>query len=306
MSRVYWHTREGGAELRGSERAWLGHVARGPADAAWDLNHVLRADSVERAAEILDMVPEVERGYMHGYLVDAQRAEETNRLYYTNNPVGIVRPDHEPAQRLMSSLATSLKVNGFPLVIAGHRLHTKNVELNTALVAGSDPVRLAAKIDGWCESHAWVDEPDHEWMANIIEQGLAAGIYRSGFWFESPLGNGEREWSSQGWEGILGLLRKRDTGPVVMSFSVSDSFPNPAIAGWQPPADDPDGDAWYDLPDGERWDMAFAGLQERRPWARLAPETLAEVTFGHPVTVYDLFAHDRDRRVARAVVAEWD
>lgn len=301
MSRVYWHTRQRTAELHGSERAWLDHVASGPAVAAWDLTQ--SSGAVDRAAEILAMVPEGERGYLHEDLMAAQRAEESNRLYYEAHPVGIGRPDFEPARRLVSSLSTSLHVGGLPLDVAGHRLHTRNVDLNTALVAGSDVVRLAAKIHGSCESHAWIDEPDHEWLAGIIEDGLRAGIFRAGMWVESLVG-GARMWHTQGWEDLLDLLRTQGVGPVVMSFSVGDSFPNRFIADWQAPADDPDGATWYDLPDDEQWDLAFAGLQSRRPWARIGPDTLAEATFGHPVTIYDLFAPDRDRRVEKAVAPE--
>lgn len=48
----------------------------------------------------------------------------------------------------------------------------------------------------------------------------------------------------------------------------------------------------------------MGALRERRPWARLAPDTLTEVTFGPPVTIYDLFAPDRDERVRTAFAQE--
>lgn len=41
-------------------------------------------------------------------------------------------------------------------------------------------------------------------------------------------------------------------------------------------------------------------LRVNRSWARLAPHTLTEVTFAEPITVYDLFAPDRDDRVRAA------
>lgn len=297
MSRVYWHTREHTAELHGSERAWLAHVSQGPAEAARDLGS--STDAVERAIQILEMVPPAERSYLGEYLRAAQAAEAANRLYYETSPIGVGRLDVETGLRLVSSLATNLRVGGLPIEVAGQRLHTSNVDLNTALVAGSDAVRLAAKIHGWCESHAWVDELDHEWLARIIEDGLRVGIFRAGMW-SNPV-SGERKWHTQGWEDLLGLLRTQGVGPVVMSFSVGDSFPNGAIANWTPPEGDPDGDTWYDLPDGEQWDLAFTGLQTRRPWAQLSERTLTETTFGHPVSWYDLFTPDRERRVRRAV-----
>ena len=35
-----------------------------------------------------------------------------------------------------------------------------------------------------------------------------------------------------GWENVAALLRNRDDAPVVCSYSVTDSFPNPTIARW--------------------------------------------------------------------------
>jgi hypothetical protein len=57
---------------------------------------------------------------------------------------------------------------------------------------------------------------------------------------------------------------------------------------------------WYELPTDERWRLGMAGLYWERPWAQLTPDTLAEVMFGPPVTVWDLFAPDRDERVRAA------
>lgn len=54
--------------------------------------------------------------------------------------------------------------------------------------------------------------------------------------------------------------------------------------------------------DGGHYDAsaALAGLRRKQPWARIAPDTLATSSFGPMVTVYDLFAPDRDERVRRA------
>lgn len=305
MSRVYWHSQHRTVELCGSERAWLGHIAQSMADAAWDLHGV---SGLDRAVEIVSMIPERERGYLQDDLVAARRSS---------------------AQRLVSSLQTRLHVDNMPLDIAGHRLWTDNVALNTALVAGSDVVRLATKIHGWCEVHCWVDEPHHEWLASIIDKGLATGIYRRGLWYE-PMPGAKKKWSIQGWENVLELLHTPDTGPVVMSYSVAESFPNADVAGWDlstPPewrpdwADDDEGarewddmdedeqeeyrhdharEAFYELSDDEQWDRAIAGLTATRPWAQITPDSLANVHFEQPVTIYDLFAPDRDERVTKA------
>ncbi|MEU0078444.1 hypothetical protein ABZY58_11155 [Micromonospora tulbaghiae] len=318
MSRVYFHSPSGDAELRGSERAWLNHVARGPAVAAWDLD---RDDVVDRIARVLDMVPEVPEGefganYLHRYLREAQQQEQANRAVYAKwrpgQPLAFAT-SHEPQRQLVRALLTRLNVDGVELHVAGVKLHSTNVELNTALVAGSDPIRLAAKIHGWCESHAWLEGADRAWLAGIIDQGLKAGIYRRGIRrADEPDGRLD----SQGWEQVQELLRARDDEPVVLSYSVGDQFPNPttdlasphrqverwedyteaeqqAVSDWQ--------ERWDEDEDcAAKWDKGMAWLRERRPWARLAPDTLAEVAFHLPVTVYDLFAPDRDERVRAA------
>lgn len=333
MSRVYFHSPSGVAELHGSERAWLRHLARGPADAAWDL----RSHALERAEQILAMVPEVPDGphganYLHNDLRAAQEQHRRNVVVYKQWKPGIGLPghtDHEPERRLLTALRTRLRVDGVTLNVAGVELRSDNVEMNTALVAGSDPIKLAAKIDGWCESHAWVEGPDRAWLADIIEQGLTSGMYRRGLWYSDDPNGPKDKWSVQGWEDVQAHLRARDDEPVVLSYSAADSFPNQTVADWQPVVDpqwmpdwaDGDGfnewsemgadeqdearrqharDQWYELPDERRWELAMAGLRRSRAWARLGPGTLTEVTFHLPVTVYDLFAPDRDERVRAA------
>ena len=322
MSRVYFHSPSGEAKLAGSERAWLCHLAKGLAAAAWDLDGA--AGSLERAVEIVSMVPEVEDGqhganYLHTYMREAVAQEKRNDAAIKAHHLRAVT-NYEPLERFVQALRTKLKVEGVPLRVAGLELHSRDVELNTALAAGSDPVRLAAKVHGWCETHCWVEGPDRAWMAGLIDRGLKAGLYRAGLWYE-PAPGAEKKWSSQGWEEVTALLRARDDEPVVLSYSVCDQFPNPDV-GWMPPW--PEGvprrwdalteeqlqqrrqrdEEWADLDDAERWRIAMDGLRAERPWARLAPDTLADVTFGPPVTVYDLLAPDRDTRVRAAAEAE--
>jgi hypothetical protein len=297
MSRIYFHSPSGDAELRGSERAWLASLANGLAEAAWDLD---RSHGYERAVEILALAPEVpDRGhgenYLHTSLRKAQEQEARNAAAWAQLPAGQRFPtttDYAPQQQLVSSLRTALRVQGIDLEVAGHRLRSADVDRNTALVAGSDPVRLAAKIDGWCECHCWVEGSNRAWMADIIDDGLRAGLYRRGLWYADGPNAPKDRWSDQGWGEVLTLLRSRDDEPVVLSYSVCDPFPYAFIS-----------DDQTDTSAEEKWLIAMDELRADRPWARLAPETLAEVTFGPPVTVYDLFAPDRDERVRAAFAA---
>jgi len=57
---------------------------------------------------------------------------------------------------------------------------------------------------------------------------------------------------------------KTDDSPVVMSYSVCESFPNSSTTTWKPPFDEESGedihDAWYDLPDDEKWQMSVDAI----------------------------------------------
>lgn len=327
MSRVYFRSPSGTAELHGSERAWLGTIAAGPARSAWRLGDA----DLEQMASIIGMIPEVPDGqyganYLHTTLREAQ-AEESR-------PSG--PRTYEPFRQLRSALDMRLGSRHAEGVfeVAGHRVNIADVILNTALVAGSPPIQLAAKLDGWCEIHAWVNGPDRAWLADVITEGLDVGIFRRGFWFADAPNAPKDRWSDQGWDGVLELLRARADEPVVTSYSASERFPNAGAAGWEPPPmpDDwrPDwaatdgfnewqamstdaqrdyyrdeaGDDWYGRPEDEQWAQALAGLKASRPWLQLTPESLAGTTFRQRVTVYDLLAPNRDERVEAAFEVE--
>ncbi len=307
MSRVYFHSPSGEAELRGSERGWLAHVSAGPAIAAWDLN----TDPLPRAVEIVSLMPEPAPGatganYLHDYMRRAVAQDKAN-LEEIERDWRTAHTDYELVNRFVDALKTALRVRGFDLLVPVDgttvKVSTSNLEANTALVAGSDVIRLAAKIHHWCEAHCYVEGPDRDWFAGIIDDGLRCGIYRSG---------------DQGWEGVVEFLRGRDDEPVVLSYSVCAGFPNAETAGYLgewPQGVERNWDAltgeqqaererlheqWYELPREEQWRLAIDRLRLDKPWARLAPDTLASVTFSTPVTVYDLFAADRDDRIRRA------
>lgn len=253
MSRLYFHTEhDGTAELMGWEAHWV------------------------RA------VPEnVAMGFL------------PNRFSREEEVLPFLAPGHHlrtGTPYFLADLATSLCV-GYddPLVDEnGRPLKSFSLILNTALAVGSDPVALMARLSAQCEIHCYVEGPNRDWMAGLIEQGRATGLYRSG----------------AGWEDVVTLLRLRDDQPVVCSYSVTESFPNPGIANWSPPSPDnddeePDWDAWYDIPDAEQWAMGVAGLR-REPdrGLELSPERL-RYRFGHKRSFIDLFVSSpADRAVA--------
>lgn len=309
MSRVYFHSREGDAELRGSERAHLSWLAHSAACAYWDLDS---PSALERAPEIAALVARgAEDSYLHE-AAEAARAEHRRNLdnHIAARERGLgwsVNTTYDAQRRLISSLKLALSGGGLPLEVAGVELSSRDVELNTALAIGGEPLALAAKIHGWCEEHCWVEGPDRAWLAGVIDEGLRLGLYRRNLGGES-----------QGWESITELLRSRADGPVVLSFSICEQFPDAGISTLTPPW--PEGtprewnaltaeqraererarDLWYDLPEDEQWETALAGLCAERSWAQLTPTNLRTTTFGVGVTVFDLVAPDRDERVRRA------
>lgn len=147
MSRIYFHTKSGkSAELRGSERAWMGvycmdmlHVALGLAD-----------NYRECAEKFLPLIPS--EHYLHTSKRD---------------------------QYFCQSLKTYLSV-GWPsgLLIGGKNISGYDLSLNTALALGSDPVKLMARIHGQCEIHCWVAGGHRNWLAGIIRNGREVGILR--------------------------------------------------------------------------------------------------------------------------------
>lgn len=295
MSRVYWHSRERDAELHGSERAWLSHIAQGPATAAWDLDAV--TDRLDQAIKIASMIPEVEPGefganYLHEHMRKAIEQDRLNKEYYAwhygtaskkpEQRPAIWAPDFQPGRKFIESLKMRLGsiVSDTNFLINGHKINAWVTGLNTAIVMGSRPVQLATRIYAQCELHCWIESRDRVWLDEIIGEGLAIGIYRQGAWAD-----------------VRRLLLEGDDGPVVLAYSVTDSFPNRYIN--EETATRIAEEDWYELPGEERWDIALADLRRCRPWARIGPDTL-DSCFEQGLTVYDLLAPDRDERVAEA------
>lgn len=299
MSKVYFHTQTRTAELSGAERGWLRHIAESTARSWWGL------DDLDPTDRLLDITGMITPGSNAQHVIDAELVRDGQR-------------DHTTIRATTRSLDACLRVNDVPLRVGDHTVSSKNAEMNTALAVGDDIVCLAAKIHGWCEIHPWIEEHDRAWCAGIIERAITAGVYRAGMWYTS--GDGERVWADQGWADVVTLLRDTTThpGPVVLSYSVCEGFPNPEVATTMPAW--PDGvdekwdaltpaqrderraarTAWYDLPDHQRWQTAMDGIRRDQPWANIGPENLKTATFGPPVTLFDLFHPDRVDRVNAA------
>jgi hypothetical protein len=149
MSRVYFHSPSGTAELFGSERA---HAAGLIGDMSFGIaGH-------DREA-ILSMVPSGH--YLHAYADDPAWLQIFGTAWRVSDDLTFKWRDRE--------------MDAFTL------------SLNTALALGNDALRFFARMHGSCEIHGWVDGPDRAWLAGILRGGREGGIYRDGAGWESVI-----------------------------------------------------------------------------------------------------------------------
>lgn len=295
MSRIYFHSEHGEAEANGSERAWLGNLCKKVALGLLDTD----PDRI---------LPLVTTGhYLHGQ----------GRIGLGWGPMW------------EQALKTALYVDsdsGKLLTWRGRRLNTLGIILNTAILVGGDAVKLAARIDGQCEIHGFVEGKNRAWFADLVDRALEDGVFRRGMHVPDRPGD-LGTWRDQGWDEVTALLRSRDDGPVVMSYSVCDGFPNrtatdiptpPMPDGWRP--DGWTDEEWAELDEGERaeywleqvdeqwwsqpesvqWEQAMAGIRSSWRLLEISPETFYDYRFDEGLTVLDLNAADRDARLERA------
>lgn len=261
MSRVYFHSQHGTAELHGSERVWAGWLCS------------------ETACTILEL-------YAERY---DEHPNPQPHLLESFVPADSYVRYGSPGRRLnIRATRTAFAVGSLDLALPdGTTASVFSVGLSTALVAGSDPIKLLARIHGQCELHAYVEDANRDWLAGIIDEGRKANIFRA----------------QQGWEEVAALLRAPEPGPVVMSYSVCESFPGPHCADWEMPlvmvedddgklVEEPDHDAWYNLPEDERWTLSLSALRAGKMGRHLelTPETWDGYTFRSGLSAFDIRA----------------
>lgn len=335
MSRVYFQAPSGTAELWGGEYEHLRSIASVPGLAAFGLDDSA-AFADDRCAEILALHPEPVPGqhganYLHEQLRKAQDEHARNTAAFARGKVDGIPPiavhtTYNEQQRMVSYLKTALNVSGLELVVAGVPVHTGDLVLNTALTAGSDVIRLAAKIRGWAASHLWVDGPHRQWLADLIITGVDDGILRERF-YGGPDLEGNRRLVEVGWLSVAEFLSSRDDEPVVLAHSSEDSFPRWEMAGspTMPVPDDWRPQYWSEqewaeaepeyreerrqeahrqlfdeLPTEVAWEKCLTWMRKHQPWLQMTPRNLASQGFALGLTVFDLFAIDRDERFRTA------
>jgi hypothetical protein len=266
VSRIYFHSPSGTAEVSGRERAWFGSLTDKIGLSLVD-DHYLRA-----LAEWMDLD-------LYGRSVADMKNGD-----------------------LVSTAHLAFRFGGdyrrSALTWRGQDVDTWTLGLNTVMALGSEPVQLAARLHAQCEIHAWVDGPNRAWLADIIDEGVETGIMRP----HPDMDDIEKT----GWQAVTTLLRRTDSEPVVTSYSVCEQFPNSYASTYLPPwpegvTEEWDAltekqqreretlsDAWYDLPGGEQWRMGMEWLRVQRGGLELEPEGFYDFGFGNGFSWLDL------------------
>jgi len=235
MSRIYFHTPQDKAAVRGSERAYFGRLCSDLFNAIFEVPGVYSTDR-NRLACFYAMFGE------HHYIQN-----------YIHKTVDDISVHHADWLEFKCAVETFFKTSDYRLF---GRIPLFGLILNTAYVVGGDSIKLAARIHGQCEVHGWVDGPNRNWLAGIIESAVMHGVYRQ----------------EQGWDSVINLLKSRSDAPVVMSYSVCDSFPNCGAAGI-------DYEQWDLMSEQEQWDAAIQGLRDEGRGLELKPDNWNDFHF---------------------------
>lgn len=145
MSRIYFHSPSGRAEVSGRERAHAGMICS-------DLFSVaLGIGAFTDTEPYRTLLPE------DCYVLREQNQRQFFESFRTWSFV------HRGAMYRLPD---------------GSQMNVFEATLNTAVAMGSDAIRLLAKLHGQCEIHAYVEGPNRAWLADIIEQGVKEKILR--------------------------------------------------------------------------------------------------------------------------------
>lgn len=155
----------------------------------------------------------------------------------------------------------------WPLVYNGEEHPAREVALNTVIAMESDVMSMMAKMTGKCETHGWIDDGDRSWFADIIQKGRDNNILRP----------------DSGWEDVIDHARVADDSALVMSYSVTDPFPNPYVAGV---VGEEAVEAWYEQDDDVQWNQAFWDLRDT-PWTNISPANLHTEGYLDGTTIWD-------------------
>lgn len=260
MSRIYFHSYDGEAELLGSERAYMGHslttkIALGLLNVGGynTPKQLLRFIKPENHLAQLDSKsPMWERGYEASFTTGMT----SGLINYRNREI-------EPF----------------------------TVALNTALAVGNDVIKLAARLHGQCEIHTWVDGPNRAWLADIMQAGRDTGLYRDEMGWEKVIAL-LRSGSTLPVVTSYSVCDRFPNRSSILdedipTFSVKDE-------GELDVARD---DWWGEYSSSQQWDMCMRWLRVQQG-LELQPDDWDSFYFTPGITVFDLLAPDYGKRMS--------
>lgn len=242
MSSIAFHTAFGSVRVSGRERAMMGAIC----------NRFRAAQTGDFKFDDMAWLAGVTRPghYLH------------------TAAAGLDENDYTARRRLADSFSTYLDVGDMggesAIVLNGQPVDPFDLALNSAVSWGNGAVRLAAKLHAQCEIHAYCENEDRVWLADLIDEAVACGVFRP-----DP-------WGYDGWAAVADFLRCSPEGPVVTSYSVCDPFPNPSFAPAAVDMGDDPWEAWSAIPEREQWDLGMAKLRAE-PSLRINEERLAQL-----------------------------
>jgi hypothetical protein len=253
MSRIYFHSEHATAELRGSERAYMGifcgNLLVATLEPLDDFSYRDGSNPLQR------LVPP--DSYIHAYAAGMQWTE-----------------------RFRQWARTSFGDDGF--VYQDRRVARSTVALNTALAIGNDPVKLMARLHGQCEIHCWVEGPHRAWLAGIMQHGRASGLYRADQGWEAVIDLLLSRDDSPVVCSYSVTEQFPDKGLVADAGLWEPGADEYGEEDW---------DAWYDLPTAEQWRLGMAALRGRAGRGlELTPDGWDAYYFKDGVTGLDLRA----------------
>lgn len=151
MSRIYFRSEDGTAQLRGSERAHMGILC----------SQLLLAS----------IMP----------IWDTKDSPSWLRR--------VVPPGHYSLMvgNFENTIETWLRAGFENFVVKGQAISIFSVALNTAMLIGNDTIKLCARLHGQCEIHCFVEGPNRAWLADLMEQGRKQYILRADEGWESVI-----------------------------------------------------------------------------------------------------------------------
>lgn len=180
--------------------------------------------------------------------------------------------------------------------------------LNTVVTAFGAATALAVRLYAQAGVNAWIDGPDRDWLAAVIEWGRDAAYppqVANGYtgslplFADRPSVNGKYD----GWPAVVKYLRADDRHAVVLTYSVTGGFPSQLWAGREGDDRGEFRQWWKTATPEQRWDASERGLREDtidQPALQITPGNLHTPMFGtNPATWPQVAAAWRDHHLRK-------